>query len=388
MKVVIAGYARTPFVRFCGVFSSLTAVDMGVIATQAALVRANVAPESVELVVAGQVLQGGSGQNPARQTAVGAEIPLSTPSSTVNVVCLSGSEAIASGARSIEAGEARIVVAVGQESMTQAPHALMGARLGQRYGAIEALDTLENDGLSDAFERTSMGKLTEQYTARAGISRVRQDAWSAKSHARLQASIGMLEGEIVPVEPSPRIGLISADDGLRPDTTVESLARLTPAFTSTGTITAGNASQISDGAAAVVLVEEGYAAELGLRPLARIETSALVAGPDLSLLEQPASAIRKTLEKAGLGIGDLRAVEINEAFASVVIRSNDVLGVDEEIVNSHGGAIALGHPIGASGTRLVGHLARRLVALGPDSLGVAALCGGGGQGSAVLLRSF
>lgn len=388
MKAVIASYARTPFVKFCGVFSSLTAVDMGVIATRAALARANIASGSVDLVLAGQVLQGASGQNPARQTAVGAGIPLTTPSSTLNIVCLSGSEAVAAAARSIMAGEARIVVVVGQESMTQAPHALIGARLGQRYGPIEGLDTLERDGLSDAFERTSMGKLTDDNTAKAGIPRDRQDAWSARSHARLQDSIGMLADEIVPVEPSTRIGEISADDGLRAGTTVESLARLTPAFSSTGTITAGNASQISDGAAAVVLVEEGHAADLGLPSFARIESTALVAGPDLSLLDQPANAIWKTLEKTGLRIGDLGAVEINEAFASVVIRSNDVLGVDEEIVNSHGGAIALGHPIGASGTRLVGHLARRLAALGPDSLGVAALCGGGGQGSALLLRAL
>jgi len=388
VSTVVAGYARTPFVKFCGVFSSLTAVDLGARATRAALEHAGIAPDQVDLVIAGQVLQGGAGQNPARQTAVAAGIPLTTPAATLNVVCLSGSEAVAAGARAIAAGEARIVVAVGQESMTRAPHVLADGRLGRRYGAMEVVDTLEHDGLSDAFERTSMGSLTEGHTAVARISRERQDSWAARSHERLAASVGMLADEITPVTPSAKVGTIDTDDGLRADTTADSLARLRPAFASEGTVTAGNASQISDGAAAVVLVEEAYAAELGLTPLARVESAALVAGPDLSLLEQPARAIEAALGRADLGVDELAAVEINEAFASVAVRSTDVLGVDDALVNLHGGAIALGHPIGASGTRLVGHLARRLAAAGPGSLGAAALCGGGGQGSAIVLRSL
>lgn len=388
MSTVIAGYARTPFVKFCGVFAALPATELGARATTAALERAGVSPEQVDLVIAGQVLQGGAGQNPARQTAVAAGIPLTTPAATLNVVCLSGSEAVAAGARAIAAGEARIVVAVGQESMTLAPHVLRDARMGRRYGAMEVVDTLEHDGLSDAFERTSMGSLTEGHTASARISRDRQDAWAARSHERLAASVGMLADEITAVTPSAKVGAITADDGLRADTTPESLARLRPAFASEGTVTAGNASQISDGAAALVLVEESYAAELGLAPLARVEGGALVAGPDLSLLEQPARAIEAALGRAGLRVDDLAGVEINEAFASVAVRSADVLGIDDELINPHGGAIALGHPIGASGARLVGHLARRLQALGAGSLGAAALCGGGGQGSAIVLRAL
>lgn len=388
MSTVIAGYARTPFVKFCGVFSALSATELGAHATTAALERAGVSPDQVDLVVAGQVLQGGAGQNPARQTAVAAGIPLTTPAATLNVVCLSGSEAVAAGARAIAAGEARIVVAVGQESMTLAPHVLRDARMGRRYGAMEVVDTLEHDGLSDAFERTSMGSLTEGHTATARISRERQDAWAARSHARLASSVGLLADEIAPVTPSAKVGTVAADDGLRADTTVESLARLRPAFASDGTVTAGNASQISDGAAALVLVEESYAAELGLTPLARVEGGALVAGPDLSLLEQPARAIEAALGRAGLRVDDLVGVEINEAFASVAVRSADMLGIDDELINPHGGAIALGHPIGASGARLVGHLARRLQVLGAGSLGAAALCGGGGQGSAIVLRSL
>ncbi|MDO9590120.1 MAG: acetyl-CoA C-acyltransferase, partial [Microcella sp.] len=275
---------------------------------------------------------------------------------------------------------------VGQESMTRAPH-LAESRMGRRYGAIELVDSLEHDGLSDAFERTSMGALTEGHTSEAEITRDQQDAWAARSHALLAAAHGMLADEIAPLTPSAKVGEISADDGLRADTTVETLARLRPAFSADGSVTAGNASQISDGAAALVIVDEGLASDEGLVALARIESRALVAGPGLSLLEQPARAIMAALERAGLAASDLAAVEINEAFASVAIRSTELLGVDESIVNPHGGAIALGHPIGASGTRLVGHLARSLAALGPGSLGAAALCGGGGQGSAIVLRA-
>lgn len=387
MSAVIVGYARTPFVKFGGVFSSQTSTDLGAHAARAALDRAGIAPERVDIALAGQVLLAGAGQNPARQTAVGAGVPLDVPAMTINIVCLSGSEAVAQADRLISAGEASIVLVVGQESMTQAPH-LVHARMGQRYGAMQLVDSLEHDGLSDSFEHTSMGALTEGHTAEADISRERQDAWAARSHRLLAESQGMLADEIVPLTPSPKVGEIAADDGLRADTTAESLARLRPAFAADGTVTAGNASQISDGAAALVIVDESLATSEGLPALARIESRALVAGPGLSLLEQPSRAILAALDRAGLDQAELTAVEINEAFASVAIRSTDVLGVDESIVNAHGGAIALGHPIGASGARLVGHLALSLAALGPGSLGAAALCGGGGQGSAIVLRAL
>ncbi|UYN83644.1 MAG: acetyl-CoA C-acyltransferase [Microcella sp.] len=387
MSAVIVGYARTPFVKFGGVFSSLSSTDLGAHAARAALDRAGIAPDRVDITLAGQVLLAGAGQNPARQTAVGAGLPLDVPAMTINIVCLSGSEAVAQADRLISAGEASIVLVVGQESMTQAPH-LVQARMGQRYGAMQLVDSLEHDGLSDSFEHTSMGALTEGHTAEAGISRERQDEWAARSHRRLAEAHGMLADEIVPLTPSPSVGEISADDGLRADTTAESLARLRPAFSADGTVTAGNASQISDGAAALVIVDESLANAEGLPALARIESRALVAGPGLSLLEQPSRAILAALDRAGLDLTELTAVEINEAFASVAIRSTDVLGVDESIVNAHGGAIALGHPIGASGARLVGHLARTLAAQGTGSLGVAALCGGGGQGSAIVLRAL
>ncbi len=386
MSAVIVGYARTPFVKFCGVFATLSATELGAHAARAALARAGISPERVDQVIAGQVLQGGAGQNPARQTAVGAGVPLTSPASTLNVVCLSGSEAVAQADRLITSGEASIVLVVGQESMTRAPH-LAESRMGQRYGAIELVDSLEHDGLSDAFEHTSMGALTEGHTAEATITREQQDAWAARSHALLSASHEVLADEISPLMPSPKVGEISSDDGLRVETTTETLSRLRPAFAADGTVTAGNASQISDGAAALVIVDERLAADESLPALARIESRSLVAGPGLSLLEQPAKAILAALERAGLSATDLAAVEINEAFASVAIRSTELLGVDEAIVNAHGGAIAIGHPIGASGTRLVGHLARRLAALGSGSLGAAALCGGGGQGSAIVLRA-
>lgn len=387
MSAVIVGYARTPFVKFGGVFSSLSSTDLGAHAARAALDRAGVAPDRVDIALAGQVLLAGAGQNPARQTAVGAGVPLDVPAMTLNIVCLSGSEAVAHADRLISAGEASIVLVVGQESMTQAPH-LVRARMGQRYGAMQLVDSLEHDGLSDSFEHTSMGALTEGHTAEAGISRERQDEWAARSHRLLAEAQGMLADEIVPLTPSPKVGEIAADDGLRADTTAESLARLRPAFAADGTVTAGNASQISDGAAALVIVDESLATSEGMPAIARIESRALVAGPGLSLLEQPARAINAALERAGMTPAELAAIEINEAFASVAIRSTDVLGVDESIVNAHGGAIALGHPIGASGTRLVGHLARTLAAQGTGSLGAAALCGGGGQGSAIVLRAL
>lgn len=389
MTAVIAGYARTPFVRYLGAFGTVKATELGAHAIAAALERAGVSPESVDQVVAGQVLQAGAGQNPARQSAVGAGIPLSVPAVTLNVVCLSGIEAIAMAARLVVSGEARIVVAVGQESMSLAPHILPKSRTGVRYGAMEMLDTMEHDGLSDAFEARSMGASTDAYGEPLAITRQAQDELAAASHRRLAESADFLAGEIAPYLVHGRRGdtLVETDDGVRPDTTVESLAKLKPAFTPNGTITAGNSSQISDGAAAVVIMTEATALEEGITPLARILSHALVAGPDVSLHAQPANAITAALAKAGRGTDELAAIEINEAFAAVGVHSTEMLGADPAIVNAHGGAIALGHPIGASGTRIVGHLARRLAAAGSGSIGAAGICGGGGQGSAIILQS-
>ncbi|KAB1662412.1 acetyl-CoA C-acyltransferase [Pseudoclavibacter chungangensis] len=389
MSAIIVGYARTPFVRFNGQFATVRSTDLGAHAIRSALERAGVAADRVDRVVAGQVLQAAVGQNPARQSAVAAGLPLTTPAITVNAVCLSGSEAVAEAARLIDAGEAHVVVAVGQESMSLAPHAWSGSRAGQRYGAIELVDTLENDGLTDAFAHRSMGAETEDGNGELGIARDVQDAVAAASHARAAASAEFLAGEIAPFEVPSRRGatLVSADDGIRPESTVESLAKLRPAFAEDGTITAGNASQITDGAAALVLVSREVEAELGLVGIATVESHALVAGPDTRLHEQPANAIVAALARIGADAAELRAVEINEAFAAVAVRSTATLGIDPAIVNPHGGAIALGHPIGASGTRVVGTLARELRALGTGSLGAAALCGGGGQGSAIVLRA-
>ncbi|MBD7982142.1 acetyl-CoA C-acyltransferase [Oerskovia merdavium] len=383
---VIVGYARTPFVRFNGAFATVPAATLGAHALGAALADAGMAPDDVELVLAGQVLQGGAGQNPARQAAVGAGVPYSVPAMTLNAVCLSGMEAVVQAHRLITAGEAQVVVAVGQESMSLAPHAWVGSRAGQKYGDVTLIDTLAHDGLRDAFEQDSMGLSTERHGEGFAISREEQDAFAASSHARADAAADFLRGEIAPFQTPGRSGrLVEADDGVRADTTVEVLARLRPAFREDGTITAGNASQISDGAAALVLVSDEEAERRGLSG-ARILGHALVAGPDVSLHAQPANAILAACARAGLEVGELSAVEINEAFAVVALASVDLLGIDPAIVDANGGAIALGHPIGASGARIVGHLARRLAALGGDAVGAAALCGGGGQGSAVVLQ--
>jgi acetyl-CoA C-acetyltransferase len=383
---VIVGYARTPFVRFNGAFATVPAATLGAHALGAALADAGIGPDDVELVLAGQVLQGGAGQNPARQAAVGAGVPYSVPAMTLNAVCLSGMEAVVQAHRLITAGEAQVVVAVGQESMSLAPHAWVGSRAGQKYGDVTLVDTLAHDGLRDAFERDSMGLSTERHGEGLAISREEQDAFAASSHARAAAAADFLRGEIAPFQTPGRSGrLVEADDGVRADSTVDVLARLRPAFREDGTITAGNASQISDGAAALVLVSDEEAERRGLSG-ARILGHALVAGPDVALHAQPANAIVAACARAGLEVGELSAVEINEAFAVVALASVDMLGIDPAIVDANGGAIALGHPIGASGARIVGHLARRLAALGGDTVGAAALCGGGGQGSAVVLQ--
>ena len=391
MSVVIAGYARTPFSRFTGRFADIPASDLAAHAIVAALGRAGVDPAEVERIWGGQVLPGAAGQGPIRQAAFAAGIPLSAPAMTINAVCLSGMEAVIAAARNIEAGEQSIVVAAGMESMTRAPHAVR-SRMGHKYGSIEMLDTLEHDGLLDSFEHIAMGAATEAGNADHHVTREAQDAWSAGSHQRAAASAAFLAEEIAPYTLTSRAGetIVTDDDGIRPDTTSESLAKLRGAFSPGGSITAGNSSQITDGAAALVLMSEETAAARGITPLARIETHAAVAGPDTRLHAQPANAILAALARLGGGLtpADLAAVEINEAFAAVAVRSVDLLGIDGRKVNQHGGAIALGHPIGASGARIIGTLARQLVAAGSGSLGAAGICGGGGQGSAVILRSL
>ena len=388
MTTLIAGYSRTPFVKFNGQFKDVPATVLGGHAVSAALSAAGVAPDAVQYVVAGQVLQAGAGQNPARQTAVAAGIPLSTPAITVNAVCLSGMEAIVAGHRLIASGEAHVVVAVGQESMSLAPHALVGSRAGTKYGPATLVDTLEFDGLTDAFERRSMGLSTDEFNGSLGLSRAEQDEFAASSHARLAAAQTGLRDEITPFTVPGRTPVtVTDDDGLRAETTAASLGGLRAAFREGGSVTAGNSSQITDGAAAVVLVSDSYAAAHGITGLARLVSHALVSGPDVSLHSQPANAITEALGRASRTSADLAAVEINEAFAAVGVHSTTQLGVDPAIVNSEGGAIALGHPIGASGARIVGHLARRLAALGSGSLGAAGICGGGGQGSAVVLEA-
>ncbi|MDI6023654.1 acetyl-CoA C-acyltransferase [Leucobacter sp. UT-8R-CII-1-4] len=390
MTAFIAGYARTPFVKFTGQFAAQPATVLGAHAVKAALARAGVSAEQVDLLVAGQVLQGGAGQNPARQTAVGAGIPMNVPAQTINAVCLSGTEAVSQAARLIRSGEADIVVAVGQESMTLAPH-VMSMRAGQKYGNATLVDTVENDGLTDAFDKIAMGSLTESGNTPLGLGRAEQDEFAALSHQRAAASAEFLAGEIAPFTVSSRRGdtVVSSDDGVRGDTTAETLAGLRPAFAKDGSITAGNASQITDGAAALVIVSEAAVQKFGLKPIASIEATAFVAGPDTQLHSQPSNAIKAALAKLdGVSAGDLAAVEINEAFASVGLQSTKELEIDPAIVNAHGGAIALGHPIGASGARIVGTLARRLAEAGAGSLGAVGICGGGGQGSAVVLKAL
>ncbi|EFL02682.1 MULTISPECIES: acetyl-CoA C-acetyltransferase [Streptomyces] len=388
-SVIVAG-ARTPMGRLLGSLKSFSGADLGGFAIRAALERAGIGGEQVQYVIMGQVLQAGAGQIPARQAAVKAGIPMSVPALTVNKVCLSGLDAIALADQLIRAGEFDIVVAGGQESMTNAPHLLPNSRAGHKYGAIEMLDAMAHDGLTDAFENIAMGESTEKHNARLGITRAPQDEFAALSHQRAAAAQknGIYEAEITPVEIPQRKGepvLLTTDEGVRADTTVETLGKLRPAFTKDGTITAGTASQISDGAAAVVVMSRAKAEELGLEWLAEIGAHGNVAGPDNSLQSQPSNAIKHALSKEGIGVDDLDLIEINEAFAAVAVQSMAELGVTPEKVNVNGGAIALGHPIGMSGARLVLHLALELKRRG-GGVGAAALCGGGGQGDALVVR--
>ncbi|MBB4908072.1 acetyl-CoA C-acetyltransferase [Actinophytocola algeriensis] len=388
-SVIVAG-ARTPIGRLLGSLKDFTGAQLGGVAIKAALERAGVAPKQVEYTIMGQVLTAGAGQIPARQAAVAAGIPMDVPALTINKVCLSGLDAIALADQLIRAGEFEIVVAGGQESMTQAPHLLPKSRSGFKYGDVTMLDHMAHDGLFCAFDQVAMGASTEKYNSRYGVTREAQDAFSARSHQRAAAAIaeGRFADEIAPVTIPQRKGdpvVFDTDEGVRADTTADGLGKLRAAFASDGTITAGSASQISDGAAAVVVMSKAKAEQLGLSWLAEIGAHGVVAGPDASLHEQPSNAIKAALDKAKLSASDLDLVEINEAFAAVGLVSTEKLGISEDIVNVDGGAIALGHPIGASGARLVVHLAYELKRRG-GGLGAAALCGGGGQGDALLLR--
>jgi acetyl-CoA C-acetyltransferase len=389
---VIVSSARTPIGKLAGSLASFAATDLGGHAIAAALARAGISGDQVDYVLMGQVLQAGAGQMPSRQAAVKGGVPLSVPSMAINKACLSGIDAIHLADQMIQAGDADVVVAGGMESMTQAPYLLTKAREGYRMGNGELYDSMLSDGLLCALDLVHMGAGTERYTAELGtITRGQQDELAAKSHER--AAAAAKEGrvsEIAPIEVPQRRGdpvLVDSDEGVRPGTSPESLGSLRAAFAADGTITAGNASQISDGAAAVVVMSRAKADELGAAPLAELLSFATVAGPDTSLLTQPSRAIRRALAKTDLDVDDLELFEINEAFAAVGLASMLDLGITDDIVNVNGGAIALGHPVGASGTRvaltLIDELRRR-----DGTLGAAALCGGGGQGQAVIVRAL
>jgi acetyl-CoA C-acetyltransferase len=388
-SVIVAG-ARTPIGKLSGALKDFTAMDLGGVAIKGALDKAGVTGDQVDYVIMGHVLQAGQGQITARQAAVKGGIPMNVPALTINKVCLSGLDAIALADQLIRAGEVEIVVAGGMESMTQAPYLLPKARGGYRYGNAEILDATFHDGLFDAFDQVPMGEATEKAAANFTTqTREEQDVFAARSHELAAKAIkdGIFNDEIVPVSIPQRKGdpvVVSEDEGVRAATTAESLGALKPAFVKGGTLTAGNASQISDGAAAVVVMSKEKAESLGLSWIAEIGAHGIVAGPDNSLQEQPANAIKAALAKQGAEIGDVDLFELNEAFAAVGIASTQALGIDPEKVNVNGGAIALGHPIGASGARIVLHLALELKRRG-GGLGAAALCGGGGQGDALLI---
>lgn len=387
--IVIVAAARTPQGRLKGQLASLTAPQLGSLAIAGALAQGGIPAAAVDAVIVGQVLAAGSGQNPARQAAIGAGIGWDVHAGSVNKVCLSGLTAVIDAARMLRLGDATVVVAAGMESMTRAPHLLMGSRDGWAYGSIEVLDHMAHDGLTDAYDRESMGASTERHNERFEITRDAQDAVAARSHQRAAAAFdaGVFDAEIVPVEIPQRRGepiVVTKDEGIRPETTVETLAALRPAFSKDGSITAGNASQISDGASAVVLTTRSHADENGWEVLAVVGAAGQVAGPDNSLHAQPARAIEKALARQGITAADLDLVEINEAFGAVVARSQAELGLSDDVVNPHGGGIAIGHPIGASGNRLVVHAVHELVRRGSGTAAVA-LCGGGGQGDALIL---
>ncbi len=388
-SVLVAG-ARTPIGKLGGALADLSAVELGSIAIREALRRSEVPPERVDYVIMGQVLRAGTGQITARQAAVAAGIPKEVPALTIDKVCLSGIDAIALADQLIRAGEVDVVVAGGMESMSQAPFLIAKARRGVRLGDTELVDAMVRDGLWSTFTGEVMGESSDRVNAELGITRGEQDAWAARSHRRAHAAweSGALAEEVVPVEVPRRTGepvAVSRDEGIRPDTTPEILAGLPPAFTEGGTITAGNAAQISDGAAAVVVARSEVARELGLTPLAEIVAHGMSAGPFAHLHTVPALALQAALKKAGLDVHDLGLVEVNEAFAAVSLNVTRMLGADEAIVNVNGGAVALGHPIGMSGARIVLTLAMEMRRRGVE-LGGATICGGGGQGDALVIR--
>jgi acetyl-CoA C-acetyltransferase len=391
-SVIVAG-ARTPVGKLAGALAGFSAMDLGGFAIKAALERAGVTPEDVDYVFMGQVLQAGQGQITARQAAVKAGIPMTVPATTINKVCLSGLNTIYLADQLIASGDAEVVVAGGMESMTNAPYLLPGARAGYRLGDQKVVDAMMYDGLFCAFDVCAMGAGTEKYTKAAGtISRDQQDAFAANSHERASAAIkeGRFADEIVPVEVPQRKGdpvIVDTDEGVRPGTTTDTLSKLKPAFEADGTITAGNASQISDGGGAVIVMSKAKAESLGVTPLGEVVSYGQVAGPDPSLLTQPSRASKQALDKAGLGVGDVDLFEFNEAFAAVGLASMADLGLSDDIVNVNGGAISLGHPIGMSGTRLALTILHELKRRGGGT-GVAALCGGGGQGDAIVLRTL
>ena len=389
-SVIVAG-ARTPIGRLLGGLKSQSAADLGGVAIKGALEKAGVAPEQVDYLIMGQVILAGAGQNPARAAGIAAGLPMDMPSITINKVCLSGLNSIAMADQLIRAGEVEIVVAGGMESMTNAPHLLMKSREGFKYGDTPLVDSMAYDALYDQATKQAMGGLTEQANAEGiKLTREEQDEFAAQSHQKAATAWknGVFDEEVVPVSIPQRKGdpiVVSQDEGVRGDTTAESLGKLRPAFAKDGTITAGSASQISDGAAAVVVMSKAKAEELGLEWLAEIGAHGMVAGPDSTLQMQPANATKLACEKEGITPADLDLLEFNEAFAAVGIESTRALGVDADKVNVNGGAIALGHPVGMSGTRVVLHLALELKRRG-GGVGAAALCGGGGQGDALIVR--
>ena len=387
--VVIVAAARTPQGRLKGQLASFTAPQLGSLAIRGALEQGGIDPAGVDAVLVGQVLAAGAGQNPARQAAIGAGLGWDVAAGSVNKVCLSGLTTIIDAARTIKLGDAEVMVAAGMESMTRAPHLLMGSRDGYSYGSIEVLDHMAYDGLTDAYDRESMGTSTERLNPRYNITREEQDAVAARSHERAAAAAeaGIFDAEMIRVEVPQRKGdplVLTRDEGVRPETTMETLGGLRAAFAKDGTITAGNSSQISDGASAVVLTTRARAEKEGWNVLATVGASGQTAGPDNSLHEQPADSIAVALKKQGITVADLDFVEINEAFGAVVVASQRALGLSDDVVNIHGGGIALGHPIGASGNRLVVHAVHELVRRGSGTT-VVALCGGGGQGDALVL---
>ena len=389
-NTVLLSGARTPIGKLSGSLSGFSAAALGGIAITGALERAKIDPTQVDYVIMGQVLQAGTGQVTARQSAVAAGIPMSTPAITINKVCLSGLNAIYLAAQMIEAGDAQVVVAGGMESMTNAPYLIPKGRGGYRYGNSEILDVIQHDGLFCALEKELMGEGTERYAASAFIDRDVQDQIAADSHTRAGAAIsaGTLSEEIVPVLIPQRKGdpiSFEIDEGVRSGTDAAGLAKLRPAFAECGNITAGNASQISDGGSAIVVVSRTFADSHGVDPLANLISYGQVAGPDTSLLTQPSRAINQSLDTAGMSLSDIDLFEINEAFAAVSAASMKDLGLSNDIVNVNGGAIALGHPIGMSGNRLALTLAYELQRRG-GGIGAAALCGGGGQGDALLIK--